>query len=177
MGVHALDRNLPIPADAHDLGDPVSVVCVGLVNLKRQRGLCMTRVDANDRQLPCPQLVKQPGRELTGFETDPRRLRRVLCDDRVNAFRRRAAPASPAGGSAIVDDAYRGLLERYIEPDIVLLHGCAPVRDDGSTDATSASFRDYRMSRPAFWQSAARSGSQGCRRKGGGTGGAGAQRP
>jgi hypothetical protein len=30
-------------------------------------------------------------------------------------------------------------------------------------------------SRPAFWQSAARSGSQGCRR--GGTGAAGAQRP
>jgi hypothetical protein len=32
-------------------------------------------------------------------------------------------------------------------------------------------------SRPAFWQSAARSGSQGCRRESGGTGGAGAQRP
>ena len=32
-------------------------------------------------------------------------------------------------------------------------------------------------SRPAFRQSAARSGSQGCRREGGGTGGAGAQRP
>ncbi len=32
-------------------------------------------------------------------------------------------------------------------------------------------------SRPASWQSAARSGSQGCRREGGGTGGAGAQRP
>jgi hypothetical protein len=32
-------------------------------------------------------------------------------------------------------------------------------------------------SRPAFRQSAARSGSQGCRRERGGTGGAGAQRP
>ena len=32
-------------------------------------------------------------------------------------------------------------------------------------------------SRPACWQSAARSGSQGCRRERGGTGGAGAQRP
>jgi hypothetical protein len=32
-------------------------------------------------------------------------------------------------------------------------------------------------SRPACWQSAARSGSQGCRRACGGTGGAGAQRP
>jgi len=32
-------------------------------------------------------------------------------------------------------------------------------------------------SRPALWQSAARSGSQGCRRDCGGTGGAGAQRP
>jgi hypothetical protein len=32
-------------------------------------------------------------------------------------------------------------------------------------------------SRPAVWQSAARSGSQGCRRDRGGTGGAGAQRP
>jgi len=32
-------------------------------------------------------------------------------------------------------------------------------------------------SRPACWQSAARSGSQGCRRGSGGTGGAGAQRP
>jgi hypothetical protein len=32
-------------------------------------------------------------------------------------------------------------------------------------------------SRPALRQSAARSGSQGCRREGGGTGGAGAQRP
>jgi len=32
-------------------------------------------------------------------------------------------------------------------------------------------------SRPAFRQSAARSGSQGCRRECGGTGGAGAQRP
>jgi len=32
-------------------------------------------------------------------------------------------------------------------------------------------------SRPAGWQSAARSGSQGCRRVCGGTGGAGAQRP
>jgi hypothetical protein len=32
-------------------------------------------------------------------------------------------------------------------------------------------------SRPAFRQSAARSGSQGCRRERGGTGGAGAKRP
>ena len=32
-------------------------------------------------------------------------------------------------------------------------------------------------SRPAYRQSAARSGSQGCRRERGGTGGAGAQRP
>jgi hypothetical protein len=32
-------------------------------------------------------------------------------------------------------------------------------------------------SRPAFRQSAARSGSQGCRRESGGTGGAGAKRP
>ena len=88
-------------------------------------------------------------RELAGFQTDPRRLGRPLRDDRVNAFRRRAALASPNDGPGIVDDAYRGLLEGYIEPDILLLHGCAPVRGDGSTDATNASFRDYRMSRPA----------------------------
>ena len=54
MGVYALDGNLPIPADAHDLRDAMGVVCVGLVDLKRQRGLCMTRIDADDRQLPCP---------------------------------------------------------------------------------------------------------------------------
>src|SRR5262249_22391572 len=48
--------------------------------------------------------------------------------------------------------------------------------DDGSTDATSAGFRDYRMSRPALRQSDARSGSQECRRESGGTGAAGAQR-
>jgi hypothetical protein len=52
MAVHALDGNLPIPADAHDLRYAVGVVCVSLVDLKRQRGLCMTRVDADDRQLP-----------------------------------------------------------------------------------------------------------------------------
>jgi hypothetical protein len=37
--------------------------------------------------------------------------------------------------------------------------------------------RTIPSSRPAVWQSAARSGSQGCRRDCGGTGGAGAQRP
>jgi hypothetical protein len=37
--------------------------------------------------------------------------------------------------------------------------------------------RTIPSSRPAIWQSTARSGSQGCRRDGGGTGGAGAQRP
>src|SRR5438067_1797686 len=102
----------------------------------------MARVDADDRQPPRLQLVEQPGRELTAFETDPHSLGRVLRDDRMNAFRRRAALASPDGGSAIVDDAYRRLLEGYIQPDILLLHGCAPVRDNGSTDATSDGFRD-----------------------------------
>jgi hypothetical protein len=37
--------------------------------------------------------------------------------------------------------------------------------------------RTIPSSRPAIWQSAARSGSQGCRRECGGIGGAGAQRP
>src|ERR1700747_1323929 len=55
--------------------------------------------------------------------------------------------------------------------------GCAPVRNDGSTNATSTCPRDYRMSRPAFRQSAAHSRGQGCRRDCGGTRGGGAQRP
>jgi hypothetical protein len=54
MGVHALDANLPIPADTHNLRDAMGIVCVSLVDLKRQRGLCMTCVDADDRQLPRP---------------------------------------------------------------------------------------------------------------------------
>ena len=166
MGVHALDANLPIPADAHDLRDAVRVICVSLVDLKRQRRLCMTRVDADDRQLPCPQLVEQPGRELAGFQTDPHRSGRMPRNDSVNAFGGRAALGLPDCRSGIVDDADCGLLERYVEPDILLLRGCAPVRDDGSTDATSAGLRDYRMSRPALRQSAARSrGNRALRRK------------
>jgi hypothetical protein len=61
-------------------------------------------IPERDRQLPCPQFVEQPGRELTGFQTDPRRLGRLLRDDRVNAFGRRAALASPDDGPGIVDD-------------------------------------------------------------------------
>jgi hypothetical protein len=61
------------------------------------------------------------------------------------AFGRRAALAPLDDSPGIVNDAYRGLLERYIEPDILLLGGCAPVRGDGSTDATRAGFRDYRI--------------------------------
>src|SRR6202022_121074 len=52
MAVHALDGNLPIPADAHDLRAPERVVCISLVDLKRTRGLCMARVDADDRHSP-----------------------------------------------------------------------------------------------------------------------------
>jgi len=51
VAVHALDCNLAIPADPHDLRDPMGVVGVGLVDLKRQGGFCMTGVDADDRQL------------------------------------------------------------------------------------------------------------------------------
>jgi hypothetical protein len=115
----------PIPADANDLRDAVGIVCVSLVDLKRQRGLCMTRVDADDRQLPCPQLVEQPGRELAGFQTDPRRLGRMLRKHGMNAFRGRAALASPNHGPGVVDNAHRGLLERDVQSDILLvrLHG------------------------------------------------------
>src|SRR5262249_23212796 len=63
----ARGRRAWLGSDAHDLRDAVRVICVSLVDLKRQRRLCMTRVDADDRQLPRPQLVEQPGRELAGF--------------------------------------------------------------------------------------------------------------
>lgn len=64
MGVQALDRNLPIPADAHDLRDPVSVVCVSLIDLKRQRSLCTKFVPTTDA-VTCNGRVCQFARTLT----------------------------------------------------------------------------------------------------------------
>jgi hypothetical protein len=74
--------------------------------------------------------MEQPSRELAGFQTDPHHPGRMLYNDSVNAFGGRAALASPDCRSGIVDDADRSLLERYIEPDALLLHCCAPVRYD-----------------------------------------------
>jgi hypothetical protein len=76
----------------------MGVVGVDLVDPKRQCGLRMTDLDADDRQLPCLEFVEQPSRKPAGRHTDPHRPGRMLGKRRAKAFGGPAAPVSPHPG-------------------------------------------------------------------------------
>src|SRR6266581_9322338 len=84
--------------------------------------------------------MKQPGRKLATFQTNAHCVRRMLCNYCVNTFWRRAAFAAPDCGSGIVYYTNRGVLERYIEPDVLLflLHVGGSGLSGRSIDAISA---------------------------------------
>jgi hypothetical protein len=119
LSVHALDRDLPIPAGADDLSQAEGVIGVGLVDLKAQRRLSVAGIEADDgdtaaaeierHQLEsCP--VSSPTRTAAGayFRTVP-----VI----ASGVSRRAL-AAPDHGRLVVDDANGCGFERHIEADI-----------------------------------------------------------
>ena len=130
LAVKALHRHLAVPADAHDLCQTEGVVGVGLVDLERQRGFGVARIDADHGQANRLQLVEHPVRQLPAFESDPSRVGRVLLHSRCDSFRRRVGLAAPYDLLGIVNDADRRFLQRHIEADILLAlgHDLAPWR-------------------------------------------------
>ena len=67
----ALHLDFPVPSRADDLGQAVGIVGVALVDLQRQGGPSVTRVQAHHRQLEGAQLVHQPGRQRAALQPDP----------------------------------------------------------------------------------------------------------
>src|SRR3954465_1718438 len=72
-----------------------------------------------------PQAVTQPNRQRTAFQTDPPSLRRLASQRGGDRLRRRSALALPERATALVNDANRGLILRYVQSNI-LFHGCPP---------------------------------------------------
>lgn len=50
LGVHALDGDLTKPTGSHDMSKTKSVIGIGLVDLKGERGFSVTGIEANDRK-------------------------------------------------------------------------------------------------------------------------------
>jgi hypothetical protein len=75
--VEVFDAHLLIPPTLHDAGDTYGIVAVALVDLHLQNSLGVPGVDADDGQSQLIQLGPQPCRRCSGFESDPRNMRRI----------------------------------------------------------------------------------------------------
>jgi hypothetical protein len=75
--VEVFDTHLLKPPTLHNAGDAYGIVAIALVDLHFQSRLGVPGIDADDRQPQLIQLGPQPGRRCSGFEPDPRDMRRV----------------------------------------------------------------------------------------------------
>ena len=157
-GVHALDRDLAIPARAYDLGEAERVIGVGLFELKFERGLGVAGVEADHGQAHPAQAVGEPVGELPRLQADPHEGRGVLVQRVPDRLRSGSALAAPEHGAPFVDDTDGGGAERHVKAGVVLL-GCGLLRIHGvlrvvlmPAERSAAAFwvpvRDYAMSRP-----------------------------
>src|SRR4051812_10549513 len=65
-----LDMNRLVEADAHHLRDAAGIVAIGFVDLSRERGLHVPRLDADHRIACGRQATVEPLRKRTGFKAD-----------------------------------------------------------------------------------------------------------
>src|SRR3712207_7089076 len=80
----------------------------------------MARIQADHRQAALLQLMPVPGRQRAAFQANALHMRRSRVDDCRNGFRRRGAFATPERLPVLVDNTDGCLLQRYIQPDILL---------------------------------------------------------
>ena len=67
LAVEALDGHLPVPARPHDLRQATSVVAVGFVQLQRQGGFGVPRIQAHHGQAGLLQRMPVPQRQRTAW--------------------------------------------------------------------------------------------------------------
>src|SRR4051794_40864621 len=132
MRIEGLHVDRPIPSRAHDLSQPFGVVLVGLVELHLQSGLHSPGVQTLDIEASAAQAVNEPGCHRTGLDAHFGVDTSVLRNASRNCSRISGADAAPEPSALLVDNADRGRLLRYVQPNIMRhrnLRWCKPPGD------------------------------------------------
>src|SRR3954465_15873151 len=129
MRIEGLYVDRPIPSRAHDLGQPFGVVLVGLVELHLQSGLHSPGVQPRDIGGGAAQAVNEPGCHRTGLDAHFGVDTSIFRNASRNWLGISGADAAPKPSALLVDNADRGRLLRYVQPNIMRhrnLRWCKP---------------------------------------------------
>jgi hypothetical protein len=78
LALLAFNFDFTIPTDPHQFSETSRIVLIALVHTHRQGGVCMPRINANDRKLDPPKFVPKPARHRTGLKANALRQWRMF---------------------------------------------------------------------------------------------------
>jgi hypothetical protein len=103
--VEALDSDFSVPTRLDDLGQPISIVFVGVVYLATHGRLRMPRIKAHYRKPHRLQRMPMPGGQGTAFESNPRNIRCFRSDRSGDVFGYRETFSLPDNLSVAAENA------------------------------------------------------------------------
>src|SRR5262249_10508373 len=120
MAIEIFDANLFEPTALHDAGNADGIVAIALVDLHLQCGVCVPRINADDRQSKLLELRPKPRRCRAALEADADHLRRIGSNEVGDSLGLGRDHPFPSDLTGLVDNAHRGLLQRNVQSDVVL---------------------------------------------------------
>ncbi len=95
MRIQRLHVNRTIPASSYDLGKPLGIILIGLVDLHLERGARMSCIETNNIETAPSKFMHQPRRHGTGLDANMRIITRMAADRRFNSIGFGGANATP----------------------------------------------------------------------------------
>nr|WP_246777021.1 hypothetical protein [Microvirga sp. VF16] len=150
MRLKRLDMDAAVPARADDLSQPFSIVVVGLVELHRQSGFDVARIETDHLHTLGAQPVHEPRHQRAGLNSDPE-ITTVPVQDLGESLGIGRCLAAPEAAALLIHNTDRGFLLRDIQAGVVGYHrSCSvgPIRLPSvrHLHQSSRATRDYPMS-------------------------------